>query len=95
MRTPYSIYSMEIVRGTLVQHKQSKEIGILLDIKVWNSRGYNLTQEISNKNFSSEHFPSILKNKISQSIDFFIHWTDGHESWIISSGVNVLEDATN
>jgi hypothetical protein len=86
---------MELKRGSLIRHKITHEVGILLDIKVWNKRGYDLTRKLTNKIFSSRYFPSIFKNKESSNIDFYIHWANGHKSWIISSGVILIKEATS
>ena len=86
---------MRVERGTLVRNKATQEVGIILDIKVWKATGYDLTRKLSNKIFSSRHFSSILKTKVSNSIDFYVHWASGSKTWIISSSVLLLEYATN
>ena len=86
---------MYLARGSLVQHKITNEVGVLLEITVWNKEGYDLAHKLSDKIFSSRFFPSIFKNKISNHIDFYVHWANGHKSWIISSGVALMKEPTN
>jgi|TARA_R110000824_G_scaffold14091_2_gene60413 hypothetical protein len=86
---------MSICCGTLIQNKLTNEIGVVLDIKVWKKDGYKLTRKLSNKIFSSRYFPSTIRNKTSNSIDFYVHWASGARSWIISSGVIIVEKPTN
>jgi hypothetical protein len=85
---------MNITRGCLVRHKVTEEVGVIVDIKVWKQDGYKLKGRLSDKIFSSRKFPAIMNNKASNSIDFFVHWASGTTSWIISSGVLLLEEAS-
>jgi hypothetical protein len=86
---------MTVYAGTLVQHKITKEVGVILEIKMWSKDNYDTTRRLSNKIFSSRHFPSIIRNKTSNSIDFYVHWASGARSWIISSGVALMLEGTN
>ena len=84
---------MSVCCGTLVRNKITKEVGVVLEIKVWKNSGYDIKRKLSNKIFSSRYFPSTLRNKTSNSIDYYVHWAKGDRSWIISSGVSlVLEE---
>lgn len=81
--------------GTLVRNNITKEVGVVLEIKVWKHTGYELKRKLSNKIFSSRHFPSTIRNKTSNSIDFYVHWAGGSRSWIISSSVSFVGENTN
>jgi hypothetical protein len=86
---------MSIRCGTLVRNKITKEVGVVLEIKVWKRTGYELKRKLSNKIFSSRYFPSTIRNKTSNSVDFYVHWAGGSRSWIISSGVSFVDEHTN
>ena len=81
---------MSVCCGTLVRNKITKEVGVVLEIKVWKSAGYDIKRKLSNKIFSSRYFPSTIRNKSSNSIDFYVHWAKGDRSWIISSAVSLI-----
>jgi len=86
---------MSIRCGTLVRNKITKEVGVVLEIKVWKRTGYELKRKLSNKIFSSRYFPSTIRNKTSNSVNFYVHWAGGSRSWIISSGVSFVDEHTN
>jgi hypothetical protein len=83
---------MSVHCGTLVRNKITKEVGVVLQIKVWKSAGYDIKRKLSNKIFSSRYFPSTLRNKTSNSVDYYVHWAKGDRTWIISSGVSLMPE---